>query len=117
MLVQSARPWEPHTDEGRANTSARGAKEIQAQIKYCESADEILELIAEHEDQLDHIHCVTAAYRLAKIVQRERRERKGNRQTKSTAKDIAGDRRFEILKLAVEKQISKLDSWVSSSTN
>ena len=86
-------------------------KNLQNAIKNSNSVNEILSIVAENESFLDHIHCVTAIYRMAKLTQSERRRNRGNKGGQQI--NLLNDDRFEVLKSSIESQINKFDSWVS----
>ena len=90
---------------------------LQKAIKGAGSVDEILDMVADNESFLDHIHCVTAVYKMAKLTQTSRKGRgkgKGGQGGGSSTLrvDLLTDQRFEVLKVAIESQINKFDSWV-----
>jgi len=87
-------------------------KNLQNAIKNSNSVNEILSIVAENESFLDHIHCVTAIYRMAKLTQSERRRNRGNKGGQQI--NLLNDDRFEVLKSSIESQINKFDSWATA---
>ena len=86
---------------------------LQKAIKQATSVDELLDMVADNESFIDHIHATTAVYKMAKLVQKERKGRGGGKSASGV--DLLTDQRFEVLKAAIESQINKFDSWVSRS--
>ena len=94
---------------------------LQKAIKGAGSVDEILDMVADNASFLDHIHCVTAVYKMAKLTQTSRKGRGrgrggqgGGGANAAVRVDLLTDQRFEVLKVAIEGQINKFDSWVRS---
>jgi hypothetical protein len=92
---------------------------LQKAIKGASSVDEILDMVADNASFLDHIHCVTAVYRMAKLTQTSRKGRGrggqgGGGANAAVRVDLLTDQRFEVLKVAIEGQINKFDSWATA---
>ena len=91
-------------------------KVLQKMITTSETSEQVLEVVREHGEHLDHIHCVTATYRLAKFAQKERRNRRqaGHGGGGTRHENLTEDDRFVILLSAIEQQINKLDAWATA---
>ncbi|QDZ17929.1 hypothetical protein HOP50_01g04350 [Chloropicon primus] len=129
-LVVSTRATQPNAPRrvGREGERRRGppgggrgrgggrlyGKNLQNGIKGAGSVEEILEMVAESEDFLDHIHTCTAMYKMAKLMQGERRSRGGQNGRDGESRALLEDPRFLILKKSIESQINKFDSWATA---
>lgn len=89
---------------GEMNVRRRRAREIQDEIGACESAWEVLDVVARDGEGFNAVNSVTAMYRISRLL-----TSRAGRLRRSEAKHIAADSRFATLLEMVEGGVQQLD--------